>query len=133
MCSKFFLLLGFLVVAFLITSKVSAGDDLADTSHARNEVKGIKDSKYGGYPGGGEGYQGGGGYPGSGGYQGGGGYPGGGYQGGGGYPGRGGYQGGGGYRGGRYCRYGCCGRQDYRGYCLRCCGVKSQVETKPHN
>ncbi|KAL9244309.1 hypothetical protein vseg_018097 [Gypsophila vaccaria] len=136
MASKSFLLFALLAtIALFVTSHVAASNAL-DAAHT--EVKGVEDAKYsgyqggGGYPGGG-GYQGGGGYPGGGGYQGGGGYPGGGgYQGGGGYPGGGGYQGGGGGRGG-YCRYGCCGRHNYRGVCLRCCGVEAQVEAKPHN
>ncbi|KAH9616071.1 hypothetical protein KSS87_012458 [Heliosperma pusillum] len=64
---------------------------------------------------------------------------GGGYQGGGGYHGGGGGSGGGYPGGGGYCHFGCCGRRDYNGYCLRCCGIASdqvvdaQVETKPHN
>ncbi|KAL9162243.1 hypothetical protein ABFS82_07G077100 [Erythranthe guttata] len=130
----------FLAMVLFISSEVAARDlaetsTTVDTSEKTNGAA-VNDAKYGGnygggYPGGGGNY--GGGYPGGGGNYGGGR---GGYGG-----GRGGYGGGrGGYGGGgrgNYCRYGCCGRNYYRGGC-RCCSfagqkVDAQPQGKPQN
>ncbi|PIN25508.1 hypothetical protein CDL12_01748 [Handroanthus impetiginosus] len=121
----------FLALVLLISSEVAAREiaetagtvDMAKESEKTNEGA-VNDAKY---PGGGYGVLGYecmkhyGGYPGRGGY-------------GGRYPGHGGYGVGG--RGG-YCRYGCCGRNFYRGGC-RCCTYAGErpdadVDAKPHN
>ncbi|KAL7145371.1 hypothetical protein ABFS83_07G078500 [Erythranthe nasuta] len=148
-----YLVLFLAMVVIFISSEVAARDlaqtsTTVDTSEKTNGAA-VNDAKY---PGGGGNY--GGGYPGGGGNYGGG-YPGGGGNYGGGYPGGGGNYGGGGrggnyggnYGGGRggyggggrgnYCRYGCCGRNYYRGGC-QCCSfagqkVDAQPQAKPQN
>ncbi|XP_070014431.1 glycine-rich protein-like [Nicotiana sylvestris] len=140
MGSKAFLFLGLCLAIFVMISSEVLARELAETSTIseedskkssnKNEVHEAQND-YGGYPVGG--YPAapyprggisasGGGYPN--GVRGDGGHPRGGRDGGG-YPGSG--RGGGGRGGGGgYCRYGCCGRQNYNG-CSRCCSYKGEA------
>ncbi|CAO2820665.1 unnamed protein product [Amaranthus hypochondriacus] len=98
MGSRTLVVLCILSLIFVVAYTEAARDVLSGHHAAHKKANGIEDAKYDRYQGGG--------YPGRGGP-------------GGGYPGRGG---GGGYPG-RHdsCRFGCCGRKDYYGNCLRCC------------